>query len=78
MRITQALDLVFYYDSTHKSMAYLWNLDHELIFRSLTESGMMTLRKRRLPLEMMAWCIVDLALDRTADCTQKKAGSAIS
>ncbi|EFZ5792054.1 IS4-like element IS4 family transposase, partial [Shigella flexneri] len=30
----------------------------------LAESGTVTLRKRRLPLEMMVWCIVGMALER--------------
>ncbi|MGQ7790330.1 transposase domain-containing protein [Shigella flexneri] len=32
--------------------------------RCLAESGTVTLRKRRLPLEMMVWCIVGMALER--------------
>ncbi|MCN6672717.1 IS4 family transposase, partial [Escherichia coli] len=36
----------------------------ELISRCLAESGTVTLRKRRLPLEMMVWCIVGMALER--------------
>jgi hypothetical protein len=39
-------------------------LDPELISRCLAEAGTVTLRKRRLPLEMMVWCIVGMALER--------------
>lgn len=39
-------------------------LDPELISHCLAETGTVTLRKRRLPLEMMVWCIVGMALER--------------
>ncbi|WP_238943615.1 MULTISPECIES: transposase domain-containing protein, partial [Shigella] len=48
-------------DSGGQSRDYL---DPELISRCLAESGTVTLRKRRLPLEMMVWCIVGMALER--------------
>ncbi|PKX81392.1 transposase [Pectobacterium peruviense] len=65
MRIAQALDLVSCYDSTRNPLTSLGDfLDPELISRCLQESGTVTLRKRRLPLEMMVWCIVGMALER--------------
>ncbi|SQI41026.1 Insertion element 4 transposase N-terminal [Leminorella richardii] len=65
MHIGQALDLVSRYDSLRNPMTSLGDfLDPELISRCLAESGSVTLRKRRLPLEMMVWCIVGMALER--------------
>lgn len=61
MHIGQALDLVSRYDSLRNPLTSLGDyLDPELI----SESGTVTLRKRRLPLEMMVWCIVGMALER--------------
>ncbi|EMJ3374284.1 transposase domain-containing protein, partial [Shigella dysenteriae] len=65
MHIGQALDLVFRYDSLRNPLTSLGDyLDSELISRCLAKSGTVTLRKRRLPLEMMVWCIVGMALER--------------
>ncbi len=65
MLIGQALDLVSRYDSLRNPLTSLGDyLDSELISRCLAESGTVTLRKRRLPLEMMVWCIVGMALER--------------
>ncbi len=65
MHIAQALDLVSRYDSLRNPMTSLGDfLDPELISHCLAESGTVTLRKRRLPLEMMVWCIVGMALER--------------
>lgn len=65
MHTGQALDLVSRYDSLRNPLASLGDyLDPELISRCLAESGTVTLRKRRLPLEMMVWCIVGMALER--------------
>ena len=65
MHIGQALELVSRYDSLCIQLTYLGNfLDPALISRCLTEPGTVTLRKRRLPLEMMVWCIVGMALER--------------
>ncbi|WP_073690790.1 transposase domain-containing protein, partial [Shigella boydii] len=59
MHIGQALDLVSRYDSLRNPLTSLGDyLDPELISRCLAASGTVTLRKRRLPLEMMVWCIV--------------------
>lgn len=60
MHIGQALDLVSRYDSLRNPLTSLGDyLNPELISRCLV-----TLRKRRLPLEMMVWCIVGMALQR--------------
>jgi putative transposase len=65
MHIGQALDLVSRYDPLRNPMTSLGDfLDPELISRCLAESGTVTLRKRRLPLEMMVWCVVGMALER--------------
>ncbi len=65
MHIDQALDLVSCYDSTRNPLTSLGDfLDPALISRCLAESGTVTLRKRRLPLEMMVWCIIGMALER--------------
>ncbi|EKS6889689.1 IS4 family transposase, partial [Enterobacter bugandensis] len=65
MHIGQALELVSRYDSLRNPLTSLGDyLDPELISRCLEESGTVTLRKRRLPLEMMVWCIIGMALER--------------
>ncbi|EGJ98787.1 putative transposase [Shigella flexneri 2930-71] len=65
MHIGQALDLVSRYDSLRNPLTSLGDyLAPELISRCLAESGTVTLRKRRLPLEMMVWCIVGMVLER--------------
>ncbi len=65
MHIGQALELVSRYDPLRNPLTSLGDyLDPELISRCLAESGAITLRKRRLPLEMMVWCIVGMALER--------------
>ncbi|ESP31241.1 transposase insG for insertion sequence element IS4 [Escherichia coli HVH 148 (4-3192490)] len=65
MLIGQALDLVSRYDSLRNPLTSLGDyLAPKLISRCLAESGTVTLRKRRLPLEMMVWCIVGMALER--------------
>lgn len=65
MHIGQALDLVSRYDSLRNPLTSLGDyLAPELISRCLAESGTVTLHKRRLPLEMMVWCIVGMALER--------------
>ena len=65
MHIGQALDLVSRYDSLRNPLTSLGDyLDPDLIARCLEEAGTVTLRKRRLPLEMMVWCVVGMALER--------------
>ncbi|BBR70767.1 hypothetical protein WP4W18E09_42980 [Escherichia coli] len=73
MHIGQALDLVSRYDSLRNPLTSLGDyLAPELISRCLAESGTVTLRKRRLPLEMMVWCIVGMALERKEPLHQSK------
>ncbi|KJQ34423.1 transposase, partial [Enterobacter bugandensis] len=66
MHIGQALDLVSRYDSLRNPLTSLGDyLDPELISRCLEESGTVTLRKRRLPLETLVLFILCMALTRT-------------
>ncbi len=61
MHIGQARDLVSHYDSLRNPLTYLADyLGPEPISRCLAESGTVTVRKRRLPLEMMVWCVVGM------------------
>lgn len=65
MHVGQALDLLSRYDSLPNPLTSQGSyLDPELISRCLEESGTVTLRKRRLPLEMKVWCNVGMALER--------------
>ncbi|WP_171767087.1 transposase domain-containing protein, partial [Shigella sonnei] len=78
MHIGQALDLVSRYDSLRNPLTSLGDyLDPELISRCLAESGTVTLRKRRLPLEMMVWCIVGMALERKEPLRQRLGSEAV-
>ncbi|MCU9653385.1 transposase domain-containing protein, partial [Escherichia coli] len=53
------MDLVSRYDSLRNPVTSLGDyLAPELIARCLAESGTVTRRKRRAPLEMTGWCIV--------------------
>jgi len=71
MHIAQALDLVSRYDSLRTPMTYLGDfLDPELISRCLAESGTVTLCKRHLPLEMIVWCVIGMALERKEPLNQ--------
>jgi hypothetical protein len=45
-------------------------LDESLIQQALAESGVATLRKRRLPLELMVWSVIGSALFRDMPMTQ--------
>ena len=65
MHIGQALDLVSRYDSLRNPLTSLGitsTPNSSLV--ALPNQGTVTLRKRRLPLEMMVWCIVGMALER--------------
>ncbi len=65
MHTGQALDLVSRYDSLRNPLTSPGDyLDPDLIARCPEEAGTVTLRKRRLPLEMMVWCVVGMALER--------------
>lgn len=61
MHIEQAVDLVSHYHSLRNPLTSLGDyLDPEPISRCLAESGTVTVRKRRLLLEMMVWCVVGM------------------
>ena len=65
MHIAQALNLVSCYDAYRNPMTSLGDyLSPEIIACCLEEAGVATLRKRRLPLDMMVWCLVGMALER--------------
>ena len=63
MFLSQALDRVYQFTPEQFS-ALSEVLSPELIEQCLHESGTVTLRKRRLPLEMMVWSVVGMALYR--------------
>ncbi len=60
----QVLELVSRYDSLRNPLISLgYYLDQERIFRYVAKVGTVTLRKRRLSLKMVVWCIVGMALE---------------
>lgn len=63
MFLSQALDRIHTFSPEHFS-ALSDVLSPELIEQCLQSSGTVTLRKRRLPLEMMVWSVVGMALYR--------------
>lgn len=63
MFLSQALDRIHHF-SPEQFNALSDVLSPELIEQCLHESGTVTLRKRRLPLEMMVWSVVGMALYR--------------
>ncbi len=63
MFLSQALDRVYQF-TPEQFNALSDVLSPELIEQCLQESGTVTLRKRRLPLEMMVWSVVGMALYR--------------
>ena len=63
MFLSQALDRVYQF-SPEQFNALSDVLSPELIEQCLQASGTVTLRKRRLPLEMMVWSVVGMALYR--------------
>lgn len=57
MRLARALELTHNFVSTRDSLEGLDSLlDPFLVEQALEQAGVATLRKRRLPLEMMRWC----------------------
>ncbi len=69
MHFSQAVDAISHV--TPEQFAALSEvLSPELIEQCLYESGTVTLRKRRLPLEMMVWSIVGMALFRHLPMSQ--------
>jgi len=69
MFLSQALDNLHQF-SAEQFQSLADYLSPELISDCLTKSGVATLRKRRLPLEMMVWSIVGMALFRHLPMSQ--------
>lgn len=69
MFLSQALDRIHAFSPEHFS-ALSEVLSPELIGECLQTSGTVTLRKRRLPLEMMVWSVVGMALFRHVPMAQ--------
>lgn len=63
MFLSQALDRIHTFSPEHFS-TLSEVLTPELIGERLQNSGTVTIRKRRLPLEMMVWSVVGMALFR--------------
>jgi hypothetical protein len=65
MRLARALELTHNIASTPNSLEGLDSLlDPSLVEQALEQAGVATLRKRRLPLEMMLWCVISMAFFR--------------
>lgn len=65
MRLARALELTHNFVSTPNSLEGLDSLlDPTLVEQALEQAGVATLRKRRLPLEMMLWCVISMAFFR--------------
>ncbi len=65
MRLARALELTHNIASTPKSIERLDSLlDPALVEQALEQAGVATLRKRRLPLEMMLWGVISMAFFR--------------
>lgn len=69
MRLARALELTHNFVSTPNSLEGLDSLlDPSLVEQALEQAleqaGVATLRKRRLPLEMMLWCVISMAFFR--------------
>lgn len=69
MFLSQALDQIHRF-SPDSFSALADVLSPELLTQCLQESGTVTLRKRRLPLEMMIWSVVGMALYRNLPMSQ--------
>ncbi|MDF3242313.1 transposase domain-containing protein, partial [Pseudomonas veronii] len=65
MRLARALELTHNIASTPNAIEGLDALlDPSLVEQALEQAGVATLRKRRLPLEMMLWCVISMAFFR--------------
>ncbi|MFV3386888.1 transposase domain-containing protein, partial [Pseudomonas sp. NY15364] len=65
MRLSRALALTHEAASATHSLDELGALlDPDLVSTALETAGVATLRKRRLPLEAMIWCVIAMALFR--------------
>ena len=69
MFLSQALDRIHTF-SPEQFTALSELLNPELLSQCLEKSGTVTLRKRRLPLEMMVWSVVGMALYRHLPMSQ--------
>ena len=69
MRLSQALDAVLSFLPT-ECTALSDLLSPELIDECLADTGIVTIRKRRLPMEMMVWAVVGMSIFRTLSMTQ--------
>jgi hypothetical protein len=69
MLLSQALDTVHKF-SAQEFAALADLLSPELIDECLTDTGVVTLRKRRLSMEMMVWAVTGMALFRSHSMTQ--------
>ena len=64
MQLSQALDAIAHTSpDTFASLSEI--LNPELIEQCLHETGTVTLRKRRLPMEMMVWGVVGVLSQRS-------------
>jgi len=69
MLLSQALDAVLNF--TPKEFSALSDLlSPELIDECLADTGIVTVRKRRLPMEMMVWAVTGMALFRSLSMNQ--------
>ncbi|OUF02485.1 hypothetical protein AZZ94_003019 [Enterobacter hormaechei] len=69
MLLSQALNTVHNFTPVAFS-ALSELLSPELIDECLTDTGIVTIRKRRLPLEMMVWAVTGMALFRSLSMNQ--------
>lgn len=69
MLLSQALDTVHKF-SPQEFAALADLLSPELIDECLADTGIVTLRKRRLPMEMMVWAVTGMALFRSHSMSQ--------
>ena len=69
MLLSQALDTVHKF--TPKEFSALSDLlSPELIDECLTDTGIVTVRKRRLPMEIMVWAVTGMTLFRSLSMSQ--------
>ena len=65
MRLSRALAITHDAATLHHALDGLGELlDPELVKSAFEAAGVATLRKRRLPLESMIWCVIGMALFR--------------
>lgn len=64
MKLTQALKATFHLSQRYTLEKLGAFLDDELVSQALEESGIATVRKRRLPLEAVIWSVIGMGLYR--------------